>query len=65
MNADDTDFFVFGNTSEKSLIFCQSVKISVDPCPMPFTPPHFFINLKKYKKTVTFFLPWRLISKTF
>jgi hypothetical protein len=46
-------FFVFDNTSKKSLIFCQSVEISVNPCPMPFL------------KNVTFRPPVRLIIKVF
>jgi hypothetical protein len=47
-------FFVFDNTSKKSLIFCQSVEISVNPCP-----------IFKMKKNVTFLPPVRLIIKVF
>ena len=34
MNTDDTDFFVFDNTSKISQIFRQSVEIRVNPCPI-------------------------------
>jgi hypothetical protein len=47
-------FFVFDNTSKKSLIFYQSVEISVNPCP-----------IFKMKKSVTFLPLVRLIIKVF